>query len=204
MAFDDKNLERAMRREEKLAGIDLLFGGDVTMLCAQWMAVVPWYRLKEEYRKTLAAIVEALGYIPENEIVHIQLIKGEYVITHPLPEVIGEDVKAFLQGGDEPVKATGLSFAGWQLWQAEDNTIYACTGRGPAMDVPDSQAGENVLIRRDINTGEAVYRRTDRPREDTWTREAMEAWTHLEAHSWCRWDPDADGEIEGQEEIEIE
>lgn len=47
--FKDKDLERVLRREEK-TGIDLIFGVDVILMTAQWMAVFPWHRLTEEYR----------------------------------------------------------------------------------------------------------------------------------------------------------
>lgn len=201
--FEDKNLERVLRREEKL-GIDLIFGEDVTMMTASWMAVMPRYRLLGEYRKTLAAIVEAMGYIPDNEIVHIQLAKGEYVITHPLPEVVGEDIGSFLSDEDETEEALpmGLASAAWWLYQTRDGTIYGCTGHGPNLNVTGTRVGERVMVRRDENTGEAVYRITYRPREDRDTRERLEAWAYLEARQWVKWPEEGPGEVEGQEVID--
>ena len=200
--FEDKNLERVLRREEKLAGIDLIFSEDVTMLTADWMATLPRYRLMMEYRKTLAAIVEALGYIPEDEIVHIELTKGEYSIIHPLPEVVGEDISGFLPEAEEEVKGMGLSMAGWYLYQSRSGKIIGCTGRGPNLNVTGATVGERSLIRRDENTGEAVYKTIYRPREDKDTAESMEAWAYLEARQWVRWPEEApESEIEGQTEI---
>ena len=200
--FEDKNLERVLRREEKL-GIDLIFSEDVTFLTANWMATLPRYRLLGEYRKTLAAIVEALGYIPDREIVHIQLSKGEYVITHPMPEVVGEDINSFLPEDEEDVMAMGLAMAGWWLYQTHSGRIIGCTGNGPDLGVTGATLGERSLIRRDENTGEAVYKTTYRPREDKDTRECLEAWAYLEARQWVHWPGEEPaGEIEGQEAIE--
>lgn len=202
--FEDKNLERVLRREEKL-GVDLIFSGmDVTMMTATWMATLPRHRLLGEYRKTLAAIVEALGYIPDNEIVHIQLSKGEYVITHPLPEVIGEDVSSFLTEYEEEEEAMpmGLAMAGWWLYQTRAGEIVGCTGSGPNLNVTGTRVGARTLVRRDENTGEAVYKVTYRPREDKDTAESLDAWRYLEARQWVRWpEEEPDGEIDGQEEI---
>jgi hypothetical protein len=199
--FEDKNLERVLRREER-NGIDLGFGADVILMNAQWMAVLPRHRLMDEYRQTLGAIVEALGYIPDNEIVHIQLSRKEYIITHPLPEVVGEDIDSFIPDEEELCKYTGLSSGVYALFQTRDGTIYGCLSVGPSLRVMDAYVGEGVLVRRDENTGEAVYRRTDRPREDKNTAEQLEAWRYLEARQWCRWDDEPKGEIEGQEEID--
>ncbi len=199
--FKDKDLERVLRREER-NGIDLSFGADVILLTAQWMAVFPRHRLTEEYRQTLGAIVEALGYIPENEIVHIKLSKGEYVISHPLPEVVVEDIDRFVPEEKELCKYTGLSSGGYFLYQTRDGTIYGCLSAGPSLYVMDAWVGDGVLVRRDENTGEAVYRRTDRPREDKDTRDRLEEWAYLEARQWVRWpEEEPDGEIDGQEEI---
>lgn len=199
--FEDKNLERVLRREEK-TGIDLIFGADVILMTAQWMAVFPRHRLTEEYRQTLGAIVEAMGYIPENENVHIRLTKGEYVITHPLPEVIGEDVSSFLPDETWEVKPTGLSAFGWTLFQAEDNTMYGVYQSGPGLNVSGCAVGGGVLVRRDENTGEAVYRKWDRPRADKDPKSLLDNWTYLEGRQWCQWDREPEGEIDGQEMIE--
>lgn len=199
--FEDKNLERVLRREEKL-GIDLIFSGlNVTMMTANWMATLPRHRLLGEYRKTLAAIVEALGYIPDNEIVHIQLSKGEYVITHPLPEVIGEDVSSFLTEyeEEEDILPMGLASAAWWLYQTRDGTIYGCPGGGPNLNVTGARVGARTMVRRDENTGEAVYKTTYRPREDKDTPDSLAAWRYLEARQWVRWpDEEPEGEMEGQ------
>jgi len=203
--FEDRNLERVLRREEK-QGIDLCFGEDVTLLTAQWMAVLPRHRLMDEYRQTLGAVVEALGYIPDSEIVHIEKNKDGYLISRPLPEVVGEDVASFFPDREEKIKAIGLSMSLWALYQTRDGTIYGCAGGGPALGVLQTSIGDNgVLVRRDENTGEAVYRRTDRPREDKDGPETLEAWKYLQERSWCRWDEEQpSGEIDGQEEIENE
>lgn len=200
MAFNDKNLERVLRKEER-TGITLIFSADVTLLTAQWMAVLPRYRLMDEYRQTLGAIVEALGYIPDNEIVHIFLSKSEYVITHPLPEVIGEEVSSFIPDETAEAKPTGLSAFGWSMFQTEDNTMYGVYQSGPGLNVSGYSVGGSVLVRRDENTGEAVYRKWDRPRVDKDSQSLLDNWAYLEGRQWCQWDTDPDGEIEGQEEI---
>ncbi|MBQ7737299.1 MAG: hypothetical protein IJT62_05625 [Oscillospiraceae bacterium] len=203
--FEDKNLERILRKEEKY-GIDLCFGEDVILLTAEWMAVLPRYRLMEAYRQTLGAIVEALGYIPDNEVVHIVRCKSsEYVITHPMPEVVAEDVGAFLtEPGDteRPVKSTGMKFGIWYMVQTRSGEIYGVPSVGPALGVNESGINsKGIQVREDENTGEKVYLRTDRPREDKDSQAMLDNWAYLEARQWCVWDAEP-GEIKGQEDID--
>ena len=203
--FEDKNLERILRKEEKY-GIDLCFGEDVILLTAEWMAVLPRYRLMEAYRQTLGAIVEALGYIPENEVLHIVRSKDGYLVTHPMPEVVSEDINSFLtEPGDaeRPVKGTGMKFGIWYLVQTSSGEIYGVPAVGPALGVTESSINDKgIQVREDENTGEKVYLRTDRPREDKDSQSMLDNWAYLEARQWCAWDGEEPGEIEGQEDID--
>lgn len=80
MAFDDAALERALRAETK-HGLTLYCNGEtLTALGYEWMAVVPMDGLRERLRGTLGALVEMLGYIPENDTVRIVRNKGGYAV----------------------------------------------------------------------------------------------------------------------------
>lgn len=205
--FQDKNLEKVFRQAQKGAGIDIIFDDEqVVFLTANWMAVLPRYRLTEAYRQTLGAIVEALGYIPEREILHVIKGKDEYMVTHPLPEVVSEDIASYCAlPGDAPeqIKNMGLYMSGWWLYQKKDNTIYGLHSGGPDLGIPDTYINEKgTLFQTDENTGEEVYRRTDRPREDASTAEILEAWAYMEGRRWCPWECHERQEIEGQEELD--
>lgn len=84
MAFDDAALERALRAETK-HGLTLYCNGEtLTALGYEWMAVVPMDGLRERLRGTLGALVEMLGYIPENDTVRIVRNKGGYLVQPEL------------------------------------------------------------------------------------------------------------------------
>lgn len=45
-----------------------------------------------------------------------------------------------------------------------------------------------IVRQEDGDTGERLYRRGYRPREDTDSEATLRKWRHLEAMSWCDWD----------------
>ena len=202
--FDDGKLARAMAAEEK-KGLTLSFDGDQMILIGkEWLAIIPYYRLREKYRQTLGHLVEVLGYVPEQEITEIVKAKGEYVVTHPLPEVVGEHIGHFLGAEEDEVKFTGLHRNGKALWQIRAGAIFGCSMNGPYL----AECREVWLTERDTlkwtdeNTGEEIYRLAERPREDEATEALLDLWNHLEGWSWCEWPEARTGEIEGQEVIE--
>ena len=80
MAFDDAALERALRAETK-GGLTLCGGeSELTVIGCGWMAVIPEIELRDRLRGTLGALVEMLGYIPENDTVWIVRNKGGYLV----------------------------------------------------------------------------------------------------------------------------
>lgn len=201
--FDDGKLAKALAAEEK-NGLILSFDGEQMILIGkEWMACIPQHLLREKYRQTLGHLVEALGYVPEQEICEIIKAKGEYFVNHPLPEVVGEHVGHYLGAEEDEAKFTGLTRAGRALYQIRPGAIFGCTMRGPYL----RECREIFLTERDTlkwtdeNTGEELYRAAERPREEDCTEELLNLWTHLEAWSWCEWSREETREIEGQEEI---
>ena len=109
MAFDDAALERALRAETK-HGLTLYCNGEtLTALGYEWMAVVPMDGLRERLRGTLGALVEMLGYIPENDTVRIVRNKGGYLVQPELPEPVGEEINGYAgESHTEEIRPTGL------------------------------------------------------------------------------------------------
>ena len=201
--FDDGKLAKALAAEEK-NGLILSFDGcQVLLIGKEWMACIPQHLLREKYRQTLGHLVEVLGYVPEQELLEIRKAKGEYVVTHPLQGVIGEHVGHYLGDEKREVKYTGLHRNGRALWQARAGTVYGCTMEGPYLK--DSRevslTWADTLKWTDENTGEELYRATERPREDEATEDLLNLWDHLEAWSWCEWPENAPDEIDGQEDL---
>lgn len=200
--FDDGKLARALAAEEK-SGLTLSFDGEQMILIGrEWMAMIPQDMLREKYRQTLGHLVEALGYVPERELLEIRKAKGEYVITHPLQEVIGEHVGHFLGREVAEAKYTGLTRNGRALLQIRTGTIWACAMCGPGMSTDEVRLTEaDTLKWTDENTGEELYRTVTRPREDDAAEVLLNLWNHLEAWSWCEWPKDEQDEIDGQEDL---
>ena len=202
--FDSKRLLKIIEREER-SGIVLIFDEIMfSVLADRWLAETTRGRLLDEYREVLGHIVEVLGYIPESEVVKVTKIKGEYVIEHPMPEVITVDVCRYkLYERDEPVQYTGLSYGG-PLWQTADGTIRRCSAAGPDPGGRPVLTDREIMASFDRDNGEAAYYSTFRPREDISDERTLELWAHLESVQWNEWArPAAEqgGEIEGQEEI---
>ena len=193
-----------MAAEEK-NGLTLSFDGEQMILIGrEWLAIIPQYLLAEEYRQTLGHLVEVLGYVPETELLEIHKAKGEYVVDHPLQEVIGEHIGHFLGAEEDEAKYTGLHRNGRALWQIRTGAVFGCTMSGPHMNSREVFLTECETLKwTDENTGEELYRTAERPREDEAPEGLLNLWNHLEAWSWCEW-PEAGGEteeIEGQTEI---
>lgn len=51
--------------------------------------------------------------------------------------------------------------------------------------LPNDGVAVTILRQKDEDTGEKLYRRAFRPREDTHTAAEIERWRHLEAVAWC-------------------
>ena len=198
--FDSKRLLKIIEREEKV-GITLMFDEIMfTMITDRWLAETTRGRLMDEYREVLGHIVEVLGYIPENECVNILKSKGEYQITHPIPEVITDSICTFkLYSSDEPAQYTGLSYGG-SLYQTRDGIIRRCVAAGPDPGGPPRITNTDILAMFDQSNTEAVYYTTFRPREDTSTEQVIKLWAHLEATKWNEWAAPA----EEPEQMEIE
>lgn len=190
MAFDDSALERALRAETK-HGLTLYCNGDtLTALGYEWMAVVPMGGLRERLRGTLGALVEMLGYIPENDTVRIVRNKGGYLVQPELPETVGEEISGYVgETYTEEIRPTGLRMGLNFLMQKRDNQIIGVVPRGANLDVRRLSITPGGIVRQeDRDTGERLYRRGYRPREDTDSEATLQKWRNLEAIEWCDWD----------------
>lgn len=190
MAFDDAALERALRAETK-HGLTLYCNGEtLTALGYEWMAVVPMDGLRERLRGTLGALVEMLGYISENDTVRIVRNKGAFVVNTVLPEVVGEEIAGYIvEEDEEEIRPTGLRLGLDFLMQKKTGEIVGVTQRGASLGVRRYSITPNGIVRQeDGDTGERLYRRGYRPREDTDSEATLKKWRHLEAMSWCDWD----------------
>ena len=199
--FDEKKLLKSIELEEK-AGVTLIFDEiTFTVIGHRWVAETLRGHLMNDYRSVLGHLVEILGYIPENEILTIRKVRGEYAVENIMPEVAAEIVAGYeLHETERPIQNTGLSYGG-TLWQDGLRTIHRCSVNGPDPGGNAVLTEKDVLIFRDVSNGEAVYYNTYRPRPDTDDARAMELWRHLESVDWNRWEPAPRGEIDGQEEI---
>lgn len=190
MAFDDAALERALRAETK-GGLTLCGGvSELTVIGCGWMAVIPEIELRDRLRGTLGALVEMLGYIPGMETVQIVRSKGAFVVNTVLPEVVGEEIAGYIvEEDEEEIRPTGLRLGLGFLMQKKTGEIVGVTQRGASLGVRRYAITPGGIVRQeDGDTGERLYRRGYRPREDTDSEATLRKWRHLEAMSWCDWD----------------
>ena len=190
MAFDDAALERALRAETK-GGLTLCGGvSELTVIGCGWMAVIPEIELRDRLRGTLGALVEMLGYIPGMETVQIVRSKGAFVVNTVLPEVVGEEIAGYIvEEDEEEIRPTGLRLGLDFLMQKKTGEIVGVTQRGASLGVRRYAITPGGIVRlEDGDTGERLYRRGYRPREDTDSEATLGKWRHLEAMSWCDWD----------------
>lgn len=190
MAFDDAALERALRAETKY-GMTLCGGvSELTVIGCGWMAVIPEIELRDRLRGTLGALVEMLGYIPGVETVQIVRSKGAFVVNTVLPEVVGEEIAGYIAEEDEvEIRPTGLRMGLHALMQKRNGEIVGVVPRGANLDVRRYAITQGGIVRQeDGDTGERLYRRGYRPREDTNSEATLKKWRHLEVMSWCDWD----------------
>lgn len=190
MAFDDAALERALRAETK-HGLTLCGGeSELTVIGCGWMAVIPEIELRDRLRGTLGALVEMLGYIPENDTVRIVRNKGGYLVQPELPETVGEEICGYAgETYTEEIRPTGLRLGLDFLMQKKTGEIVRVTQRGASLGVRRYSITPGGIVRQeDGDTGERLYRRGYRPREDTDSEATLKKWRHLEAMSWCDWD----------------
>lgn len=189
MAFDDAALERALRAEAK-HGLTLCGGeSELTVIGCGWMAVIPEIELRDRLRGTLGALVEMLGYIPGMETVQIVRSKGAFVVNTVLPEVVGEEIAGYIvEEDEEEIRPTGLGLGLNVLMQKRNGEIVAVVPRGANLDVRRYSITPGGIVRQeDGDTGERLYRRGYRPREDTDSEATLRKWRHLEVMSWCDW-----------------
>lgn len=190
MAFDDAALERALRAETK-GGLTLCGGvSELTVIGCGWMAVIPEIELRDRLRGTLGALVEMLGYIPGMETVQIVRSKGAFIVNTVLPEVVGEEIAGYIAEEDEEeIRPTGLRMGSDFLMQKKTGEIVGVTQRGASLGVRRYAITPGGIVRQeDGDTGERLYRRGYRPREDTDSEATLRKWRHLEMMSWCDWD----------------
>ena len=190
MAFNDAALERALRAETK-GGLTLCGGvSELTVIGCGWMAVIPEIELRDRLRGTLGALVEMLGYIPGMETVQIVRSKGAFVVNTVLPEVVGEEIAGYIvEEDEEEIRPTGLRLGLDFLMQKKTGEIVGVTQRGASLGVRRYAITTGGIVRQeDGDTGERLYRRGYRPREDTDSEATLRKWRHLEEMSWCDWD----------------
>lgn len=177
MAFDDAALERALRAETK-HGLTLYCNGEtLTALGYEWMAVVPMDGLRERLRGTLGALVEMLGYIPENDTVWIVRNKGGYLVQPELPETVGEEICGYAgETHTEEIRPTGLRMGMNFLMQKKNGEIVGVVPRGANLDVrryaitPGGSSGRRTATPANGCTAAAIARertRTARRRSES-------------------------------------
>lgn len=177
MAFDDAALERALRAETK-HGLTLYCNGEtLTALGYEWMAVVPMDGLRERLRGTLGALVEMLGYIPENDTVWIVRNKGGYLVQPELPETVGEEICGYAgETHTEEIRPTGLRMGMNFLMQKKNGEIVGVVPRGANLDVrryaitPAGSSGRRTATPANGCTAAAIARertRTARRRSES-------------------------------------
>lgn len=90
---------------------------------------------------------------------------------------------------EEEIRPTGLRLGLDFLMQKKTGEIVGVTQRGASLGVRRYSITPNGIVRQeDGDTGERLYRRGYRPREDTDSEATLKKWRHLEAMSWCDWD----------------
>ena len=73
--------------------------------------------------------------------------------------------------------------------QKKTGEIVGVTQRGASLGVRRYSITPGGIVRQeDGDTGERLYRRSYRPREDTDSEATLRKWRHLEVMSWCDWD----------------
>lgn len=186
--IDDKKLEKILRRQVKV-GLTIYVGGDeIAFVGANWLARTTMARLTEKLRITLGALVEMLGFIPEEGAIRIRKQKDSYDVQEEMQTVVANQISTFLDAKLWPVKRTTLSY-GWavQLWQTRSGKLYGQTA--DRVDNGGANAylnGAGCLVIRDLNNSEEQYIKVSRPEDDVGTvRSAL--WEHLEEVMWTDW-----------------
>ena len=199
--FDDKKLEKMLRRQVK-TGLTIYVGGDeIAFVSSNWMARTTMERLREKLRITLGALVEMLGFIPEDGAIRIRKNKDGYDVQEEMMTVAANQISTFLARTLWPVKRTALSY-GWarELWQTRDGTLYGQTA--DRVDDGGNTAwlnGADCLVLRDLNNCEEQYIKVSRPEDDVGIVH-FDMWQHLEEVMWTDWSDSPAAEEEPEEE----
>ena len=124
------------------------------------------------------------------ETVQIVRSKGAFVVNTVLPEVVGEEIAGYIvEEDEEEIRPTGLGLGLNVLMQKRNGEIVAVSLRGANLNVRRYAITPGGIVRQeDGDTGERLYRRGYRPREDTDSEATLRKWRHLEVMSWCDWD----------------
>ena len=107
-----------------------------------------------------------------------------------LPETVGEEICGYAgETNTEEIRPTGLRMGLNFLMQKRNGEIVGVTPRGANLDVRRYAITPGGIVRQeDGDTGERLYRRGYRPREDTDSEATLRKWRHLEVMRWCDWD----------------
>ena len=107
-----------------------------------------------------------------------------------LPETVREEICGYAgETNTEEIRPTGLRMGLNFLMQKRNGDIVGVTPRGANLDVRRYAITPGGIVRQeDGDTGERLYRRGYRPREDTESEATLRKWRHLEVMSWCDWD----------------
>lgn len=199
--IDDKKLEKMVRRQVKL-GMTIYVGGDeIAFVSSNWLARTTMQRLCEKLRITLGALVEMLGFIPEEGAIRIRKNKDGYDVQEEMQTVAANQIGTFLDGKLWPVKRTALSY-GWarELWQTRSGKLYGQTA--DRVDAGGNNAylnGAGCLVLRDLNNCEEQYIKVSRPEDDVGIVH-FDMWEHLEAVMWTDWSDSLPEENEEKDE----
>lgn len=200
--IDDKKLEKMLRRQVR-TGLTIYVGGDeIAFVGSSQMVRTTLARLQDKLRVTLGALVEMLGFIPEEGAILIRKTKDGYDVQEEMLNVVSNQIGTFLDMELIPVKRTGLSYGwAWSLWQTAQGRLYGQTSE--RVDTGGSDAwlnGAGCLVLRDLNCAEEQYIKVSRPEADVDTVRFV-LWRHLEQVMWTEWpetaasEPEDDGQI---------
>lgn len=103
---------------------------------------------------------------------------------------LGEEICGYAgETHTEEIRPTGLRMGLNFLMQKRNGEIVGVVPRGANLDVRRYSITPGGIVRQeDGDTGERLYRRGYRPREDTDSEATLRKWRHLEVMSWCDWD----------------
>ena len=185
--FEDRVLERHLRRTVR-GGLTIYRSGSaVTFLARNWVAGTTMEALSDRLRGSLGAMVEFLGYLPEEGGVMVQLQKGVYSAQEVLPEVVAESLGSFIGNPVNELRPTPISYGAQRLLQAEDRRVVAVSGPAPDASGRLWETVAHSVMIRDEDSRDVTYVTSYIPGDDS-AEGIRKAWKYLEQRMWADWE----------------